>query len=33
LTPPFAKKGFRVHNIAIVGSAQQLDCPLGFQIL
>jgi hypothetical protein len=33
LTPPFARKGFRVHNIAIVGSAQQLDCPLGFQML
>ena len=27
------KKGFRVHNILIVGPAQQPDCPLGFQVV
>ena len=33
LAPPFDTGGFRVHNIVIVGPAQQPDCPLRFQVL
>jgi hypothetical protein len=29
LTPPFDKRGFRGHNIIIVGPASQLEYPLG----
>jgi hypothetical protein len=27
LAPPFDKRGFQVHDVVIVGPAQQPDCP------
>jgi hypothetical protein len=33
LTPPFDRRGCRVHNIVIVGPARQPDCPLALQRL
>jgi hypothetical protein len=32
LSPPFDKKGFRAHNIVIIGPARQPDCPSGLQV-
>lgn len=33
MTPPFDQRGFRVHDIVIVGPARQPDCPLALRQL
>ena len=33
LTPAFDKKGFRVHNVVIVGAARQPALSLGSQLI